>query len=448
MTAWASKAMAKKAAKKNTAPRKSTKSGPAPGKTAKAQPMKPGVKGHAAAAESQAAPIAALTKPEVEKIQGLLKSRTSDGVTLGLSLLESLGATPANCEAVFTETVKRAVGRIANEWVQGGEATKAEYVRYHGLLVRPAFLSACGDAGKSQKPFIDLVDIPAGSFMMGSPKNEADRGDNENQVQVRITKPFRMGRTVVTKGQWRAVMGTEPSWHMTGYVETEQFGDDFPAVDVTWHDAVLFCETLTDLERETGRLTASQSYRLPTEAEWEYACRAGTTTVYSFGDDPKQLGKFGWFRGNSGKKLRPRGNQAKKLHPVAQKKANPWGLFDMHGNVWEWCSDWRTDLSGSIGLAGGDDPQGPTDDLQLIYSNADSLRVYRGGSWGNDASFCRSAYRSYAPGRTGDFGFRVVVLCAPLMPSRRHESPRNPRCGPRPWRQHRPHPVSPPQSPP
>ena len=367
----------------------------------------------------ESAPITVLAKPEVRKIQGLLKSKTSDGVTLGLSLLESLGATAADYEAVFSETV---IKSVLNGWMAESWGTVAKALVPHGAvsevfqrlaeerylkrpgktgklrdfggllharvpLARPAFLSAWGDARKSQKPFIDLVDMPAGSFTMGSPEDEADRLFHENQVQVRITKPFRMGRTVITQGQWRAVMGTEP-WRYAG-LDKNVCGDDFPAVHVSWDDAVLFCETLTGLERETGRLTASQSYRLPTEAEWEYACRAGATTAYSFGDDPEQLAEYGWFGENSGGKL----------HPVAQKKPNPWGLFDMHGNVFEWCADWY-----NATLAGGDDPVGPA---------AGSCRVYRGGSWYDVASCCRSAYRyNYAPWYRYVYGaFRVVVLC-------------------------------------
>ena len=277
----------------------------------------------------------------------------------------------------------------------GRRGDEGGVLRYHSVLVRPKFLAAWGNADKSWEPFIDLVAIPAGSFMMGSPEDETDhfddenqvQVDDENQVQVRITKPFRMGRTVITQAQWRAVMGTEPWRH--GGLEKNQCGDDFPAVYVSWHDAVLFCETLTGLERETGRLTASQSYRLPTEAEWEYACRAGTTTAYSFGDDPEQLGEYGWFYGNS----------RSRLHAVAQKKPNPWGLFDMHGNVWEWCADWF-----DATLAGGDDPVGPA---------AGSGRVGRGGRWSPDASRCRSAFRySRDPwDRLASSAFRVVVLC-------------------------------------
>jgi formylglycine-generating enzyme required for sulfatase activity len=196
-----------------------------------------------------------------------------------------------------------------------------------------------------------------------------------------------MGGTVITQRHWRAVMGREP-WRYEG-LEKNQIGDDFPAVYVSWDDAVLFCEELTGIERKTGRLTASQSYRLPTEAEWEYACRAGTTTAYSFGNDPEQLGKYGWFGGFFG-------NSDDKMHPVAQKKPNPWGLFDMHGNVWEWCDDWYYPT-----LGGGDDPVG------LCGGEG---RVNRGGA-GREASFCRSASRGKNDPwfRSVGIGFRVVL---------------------------------------
>ena len=223
---------------------------------------------------------------------------------------------------------------------------------------------------------------------MGSPVNQAERRTSENQVEVRIPKPFRMGRTVVTQRQWRTVMGTE-LWRC-GRLKQNKDGFDFPATYVSWDDAVLFCQTLTDLEREAGRLMATQSYRLPTEAEWEYACRAGATTAYSFGDDPNLLDDYGWDDSNSDGRL----------HAVAEKKPNPWCLYDMHGNVWEWCGDWYDDT-----LAAGDDPVGPA---------AGSDRVLRGGCWDADASSCRSAYRCFDDPCDRDFlfiyGFRVVVL--------------------------------------
>ncbi|MCX7404873.1 MAG: formylglycine-generating enzyme family protein, partial [Planctomycetia bacterium] len=160
-----------------------------------------------------------------------------------------------------------------------------------------------------------LIDIPAGKFTMG-----------EGAVAVTLTKPFWLGKTEVPQGQWQAVMGTEP-WK--GYEEIK-IGKDFAASYVDWNDATAFCQKLTDLERKAGKLKANEEYRLPTEAEWEYACRAGTTTAYSFGDDKKQLGNYGWFQGNA---LRIGENYA---HPVSRKQPNPWGLYDMHGNVYEW----------------------------------------------------------------------------------------------------------------
>ncbi len=357
-----------------------------------------------------AANPANLAEAEVKKIQGLLKSKTTDGVMRGLSLLESLNATRADYEAVFTDRVIKAAlktwdtatwGAVSRallpyealfgtfqRWAEKAYAYRAARDEsFNGLVfalipaARVGFLAAWGDAADPKKPFIDLVDIPAGSFTMGSPENEADRGDDENQVQVRITKPFRMGQTVVTQGQWRAVMGTEPWLDDLDY----DWDDDFPAVYVSRDDAVLFCETLTGLERETGRLTASQSYRLPTEAEWEYTCRAGTTTAYSFGDDPEQLDEYGWYSDNSDG-----------LQRVCEKKANPWGLFDMHGNVSEWCAGWY-----SHALQWGDDPRGAT---------SGSARVSRGGAWDYVASGCRSASRDSDSALGVYCGFRVVVL--------------------------------------
>ena len=217
--------------------------------------------------------------------------------------------------------------------------------------------------------------IPAGEFMMGSPGTESDRDDDETQHRVSITKPFYLGVTEVTQEQYQKVMGTNPS----------QFkGPQNPVEKVSWADAVEFCRKLSAMPAEK---TAGHVYRLPTEAEWEYACRSGTTTAYGFGDDASRLGDYGWFRSNSDSKT----------HPVGEKKPNAWGLYDMHGNVWEWCQDWYGDYpSGSA-----TDPTGAT---------SGSIRVIRGGSWGNDARFCRSASRGRStPGsRRHYLGFRVL----------------------------------------
>jgi formylglycine-generating enzyme required for sulfatase activity/serine/threonine protein kinase len=218
---------------------------------------------------------------------------------------------------------------------------------------------------------IKLKLIPAGTFMMGEAGSS-----NEKPHRVTLTKPFYMGVHEVTNAQWKQVMGGVPS---------EWKADSHPVELVSWDDAVEFCRKLSALpeERKAGRM-----YRLPTEAEWEYAGRAGTTTKYSFGDDESLLGDYGWFDDNS----------ARQSHPVGQKKPNAWGLYDMHGNVWEWCSDWYGDYSdGEV-----TDPKGPS---------SGSSRVFRGDGWGDSAGDCRSAYRNgfYPLVRQDDIGFRLAL---------------------------------------
>ena len=235
---------------------------------------------------------------------------------------------------------------------------------------------------------MELIEIPAGKFTMGSP-----RGENGPQVAVTLTKPFWIGKTEVTQGQWKKVMGTAP-WEDMSNTKTGEF---FAATYVNWDAATAFCQTLTDLERKAGKLPAGESYRLPTEAQWEYACRAGTTTAFSFGEDESKLGEYAWFRGNAfhaGEKY---------AHKVGMKKPNPWGLYDMHGNVWEWCSDGYEIIL--PGLPGGADP------VRSRFRLGDS-RVIRGGSWGYDLDCCWSACRTgtdpSAAFDARDVGFRVA----------------------------------------
>ncbi|MDP6438118.1 MAG: formylglycine-generating enzyme family protein [Candidatus Brocadiia bacterium] len=207
---------------------------------------------------------------------------------------------------------------------------------------------------------MELMLIPPGEFLMGSPNSEAGRrGDEGPQHKVQITKPFYMGKSGVTQAQFEAVMGRNPA-HFEGA--------DNPVDTVSWTDAQDFC-------RKLGK-RASREVRLPTEAEWEYACRAGTTTVFSFGDSAKGFGKYAWYSNNSGLKTRP----------VGQKKPNAWGLHDVHGNVWEWCQGWygKDYYKGSR----ASDPTGPPDG---------SDRVLRGGSCIDEPEFCRSAIRAVAP---------------------------------------------------
>ena len=244
----------------------------------------------------------------------------------------------------------------------------------------------CGIAQGAEPNSIgmELIEIPAGKFMMGSPVGEKNRQDDEEQVAVTLTKSFWLGKTEVTQGQWQAVMSTEP-WKGQEFVQTDKNG---AATFVSWNDATAFCQRLTDSDHKNGKLPAGEAYRLPTEAQWEYACRAGTQTMWSFGDDDKELGEYAWFDGNAARE--------QYAHAAGLKKPNPWGLHDMHGNVWEWCSDWYGNA-----LPGGTDPVGP---------GKGSFRVGRGGSWWLDPDFCRSANRlnSVPSDRGNDLGFRVA----------------------------------------
>jgi formylglycine-generating enzyme required for sulfatase activity len=226
-----------------------------------------------------------------------------------------------------------------------------------------------------------LVLIRAGRFMMGSPDSEKGRGKNESpQHEVTLSKPFYMGVTEVTQIQYEAIMGTNPSKFK---------GPANPVEMVFWNDATEFCKKLSEKTR--------QAVRLPTEAEWEYACRAGTAMAFSFGDAESAVGDYAWHDGNSGYTT----------HPVGQKKPNAWGLYDMHGNVWEWCADWYGDYaSGAV-----TDPQGPA---------SGEHRVLRGGSWDYYGSEgpgnCRAAIRTGCclDDRTNYYGFRVVVSVSAL----------------------------------
>jgi len=212
---------------------------------------------------------------------------------------------------------------------------------------------------------IEMVWIESGIFMMGSPATEPYRDDDEGpQHEVTITKGFWLGKYEITQGQWEAVMGTTP-WEGEGAV---QKNPNHPAVYISWDDVVqVFIVKLNEAE-------GTWVYRLPTEAEWEYACRAGTTTLWSFGDDETHLGHYVWYSATA---LRVGEQYA---HAVGTKWPNPWGLHDMHGNVYEWCQDW----DGSYSSGAQTDPTGPATGY---------LRVVRGGDFDHDARYVRSAYR-------------------------------------------------------
>jgi formylglycine-generating enzyme required for sulfatase activity len=229
-----------------------------------------------------------------------------------------------------------------------------------------------------------FVLIPAGSFTMGSRLSSAGiarkyggkaeyYNDEQPPHQVEITKPFYLQTTEVSQAQWKKVMGDNPS-------HFKDCGDDCPVERVSWDDAQKFIKKLNQME-------GINKYRLPTEAEWEYACRAGTTTVFSFGNEVDKLGEYGWYGDNSGGKTKP----------VGKRRPNAWGLYDMHGNVYEWCQDWY-----------GDYPTGPIPDPKGPAKGKG--RVLRGGSWYSDAGFLRSASRSWDDPdfRYNYNGFRVA----------------------------------------
>ena len=240
----------------------------------------------------------------------------------------------------------------------------------------------------------NLVFIPPGTFRMGSPTNEVDRRDDEGpQTAVTISRGFWMGKYLVTQGDYLAAIGSNPSYFNTN----NGFSLDLtrPVETVSWFDATNYCGVLTQRERTAGRIATNSVYRLPTEGEWEYACREWTSTRFSDGDDPgyTNLTNYAWYFDNSGSTT----------HPVGQKLPNPWGLYDMHGNVGEWCQDWYGPYPGGIAL----DPQG---------SATGPYRVFRGGGWDFVAWGCRSAYRGHYNPVFGfwDVGFRVVL--APGQP--------------------------------
>jgi formylglycine-generating enzyme required for sulfatase activity len=292
---------------------------------------------------------------------------------------------------------------------------------------------------------MELSPIPAGEFEMGSPESDEDAQNEEKpQHRVRITQPFYLGVHPVTVGQFRRFVeatgyqtdaekdgegglgwdaaangwreNPKFNWRSSGRDET----DDHPVVNVTWFDATAFSDWLSAQE--------GQKYRLPTEAEWEYACRAGTTTRYSFGDEPEALGQYAWYVVNSNRRT----------HPVGEKKPNGFGLYDMHGHVWEWCYDWFDPFYYKRSPV--DDPCGPFRRWCSVWYDQSSRewcydwdneedyelppdedpdprgpicaphRVFRGGGWHNDPRLERSAYRSaYTPERRHhDLGFRLA----------------------------------------
>ena len=256
--------------------------------------------------------------------------------------------------------------RIAEEEARvAEEKRRAEKVAEINERLRAGDVHRAGETKTITLPgkaTMEMVWCPAGAFLMGSPKEEEGRSSDETLHPVALKKGFWMAKTEVTQAQWKSVMGNNPSWNE---------GDDSrPVEHVSWDDCQKFC-------RKAG-------LRMPTEAEWEYACRAGTTGAYA-----GKLEDMGWYKDNDGYNI----------HPVGQKQANAWGLYDMHGNVSEWCADWY-----------GDYPDGAVTDPKGASSG--SGRVARGAGDYHAAAYCRAAYRSsYNPSaRYSNLGFRPASI--------------------------------------
>ena len=298
---------------------------------------------------------------------------TAANVATGANL--ALAATSAN-------TASAIVKRDASGNFSAGRVTATAFIGDGSQLTGVAIAA---EPPANVIPVLGMVWIKPGTFIMGSPASDPDSDGTRERPQtvVTLTKAFWMGSHEVTQGEHVAVIGSNPS-QFTG-------NSNRPVEYVSWNDAVAYCAALTTTERMAGRLPATWGYRLPTEAEWEYACRAGArTTRFGYGDDLSGAGltNYAWIVGNS----------SSTTHPVEQKLGNPWGLMDMHGNVYEWCQDYfGTYPGGSV-----TDPQGP---------NSGSYRVFRGGGWSVSPATCRSAQRDYydPPFVSPSVGFRVVL---------------------------------------
>jgi len=243
-----------------------------------------------------------------------------------------------------------------------------------------------GQVRKDNELSMSLAWCPVGAFTMGSPVGEVGREEDEAQVRVQLDG-YWLGAYEVTQGQWKAVMGTDPS---------EFKGADLPVEQVIWNDSVTFCRKLTESERRSRRLPAGWEYRLPSEAQWEYACRAGTTTATSFGNNLSS--NQANLDGNNPYGGAEKGPYLKKTTRGGSYRANAWGLYDMHGNVWEWCADEYSER-----LPGGRNP---------LLAIAGFNKVMRSGGWLNHGQLCRSANRfKVPPGFVQNFiGFRVAAV--------------------------------------
>jgi len=339
----------------------------------------------AAAEELSAEPIWAKVEPESEL--GASLRATADKARRGRKMRRITLAVSVTVLCVAGVFVKRYSDEYQRQQAEAAAKAevaaeaKAEAERVAAAKLQPETDTEerrrrrAGEAWVVEGVGLVLVPIAGGTFSMGS----LSGGSDEQPVTTVTLSPFWLAKTEVTQAQWEAVMGSNPSYFKGGQLPVER---------VSWNDAMEFCRKLTERERQAGRLPTGTIYTLPTEAQWEYACRAGTT-----GDYAGEVDAMAWYDKNSGAAT----------HAVGTKQANAWGLHDMHGNVWEWCEDWYADKL----------PGGSVSDFNGAASG--SNRVLRGGSWWNGAAGCRSAFRyGYSPGLRFDYlGFRLALRSVP-----------------------------------
>lgn len=329
--------------------------------------------------------------------------RVDIGCVVGLAISVFSGCGTENVDA------PRAFGKQAEGMELWWEPTDAQraYAEETGFPL--AFQN-----GQGQK----LVLIPPGSFEMGSPGGEAGRANTEGPLQtIDIAQGCFFGAMEITNGAYRRFRSEHSS---AVFEDLRLTGETQPVVMVNWDDAQAYCQWLTHQERRAGRLPSGWVYRLPASAEWEYVCRAGSRSAYSFGSSASTLREYGWYDGNSGGLT----------HPGGQKPANAWGVYDMHGNVFEWCADvWVEEY---YVRSSGRDPPGtswPSRAAQyFVRTSRGKLpvsemsekedvwnRVVRGGSWHSMARYCRSASSVFIPrDHSGDqTGFRVILSWIP-----------------------------------
>ena len=305
------------------------------------------------------------------------------GVFVGRQLTEAVAKAEAKAEAERVVAAKaKAASEAKAEAERVASEAKVKAERVVAAKIQPETDTeerrrrTAGEAWAVEGVGVTLVPIAGGTFSMGSMSG----GSDEQPVTKVTLSPFWLAKTEVTQAQWEAVMGSNPSYFK---------GGQLPVENVSWDDAMEFCRKLTERERQAGRLPTGTIYTLQTEAQWEYACRAGTTGDYAGG-----LDAMAWYSKNSGVTTRA----------VGTMRANAWGLHDMHGNVWEWCLDWYGPYSGGRVT----DPKG---------APSGTIRVYRGGSWNVGANYARSAFRydeyGYPDYRFNGFGFRPARSSVP-----------------------------------